>query len=98
VSVDDVVRDTPLERVDVVKIDVDGAELEVLRGAQRTLERFHPHLFVEVHSRELLYEVQQLTGRYDYTLRLQNAAPYEHRPIEYNAFLFSEGRPAVVGS
>ncbi len=49
VSVDDMVDDASLRRVDVIKIDVDGAEADVLRGAHRTLERFHPHLFVEVH-------------------------------------------------
>jgi hypothetical protein len=92
VTVDSVVHNTPIGRVDAIKIDVDGAEVDVLRGASRTLERFHPHLFVEVHSRDLLAEVQHIASRYGYALRLQDAAPYEHRPIEFNAFLFSEGR------
>jgi len=92
VSVDDVVHSASVKRVDVIKIDVDGAEADVLRGAHRTLERFHPHLCVEVHSRDLLTEVQRIVARYGYILRLEDAAPYEYRPIEYNAFLFSAGR------
>jgi hypothetical protein len=92
VSVDEVVRNVSLKRVDVIKIDVEGAEADVLRGAQRTLERFRPYLFIEIHSRDLLDDVQQLVGHYGYTFRLENAAPYEYRPGEYNAFLFSEGR------
>jgi hypothetical protein len=98
VSVDDVVRDASLERVDVIKIDVDGAEADVLRGAHQTLERFHPHLCVEVHSRDLLNEVREIVSRYGYALRLEDAAPHEHRPIEYNAFLFSEGRTTTAPS
>jgi FkbM family methyltransferase len=39
-----------LARVDFVKIDVEGHELEVLQGGRRTLERHHPTLMVEVTS------------------------------------------------
>ncbi|MGH9244424.1 MAG: FkbM family methyltransferase [Acidimicrobiales bacterium] len=40
-----------LERVGFVKIDVEGHELEVLRGAERTLERWRPTLLVEIEQR-----------------------------------------------
>lgn len=38
-------------RVDAIKIDVEGAELLVLRGATATLNRDHPLLIVEVEHR-----------------------------------------------
>ena len=34
----------------VIKIDVEGAELEVLEGADRAITEFHPVIFVEVHG------------------------------------------------
>lgn len=37
-----------LARVDLIKIDVQGAEAMVLAGAQATLARWHPALFVEI--------------------------------------------------
>lgn len=34
----------------VIKMDVEGAELLVLRGATRALSEFHPSLFIEIHG------------------------------------------------
>jgi FkbM family methyltransferase len=45
---DDVIRELGLSRVDVIKIDVEGAETLVVRGAQETLRRFKPRLVIEV--------------------------------------------------
>lgn len=46
--IDDVVRELNLQRVDAIKVDVEGAEVSVLRGAANTLKRFHPKLIIEV--------------------------------------------------
>jgi FkbM family methyltransferase len=51
--IDDVVEELGLRRVDVLKADVEGAELIVLRGASKTLNRFHPKLILEVVPRQL---------------------------------------------
>lgn len=51
--IDDVVRELNLTRVDAIKIDVEGAEAYVLRGASNTLKRFHPTLVVEVMADQL---------------------------------------------
>jgi len=36
--------------VHLIKIDVEGAELEVLQGAQQLLRQWKPHLLIEVHG------------------------------------------------
>jgi hypothetical protein len=51
IALDDAVAQTFAP--DVVKVDVEGAELEVLAGARGLLASRRPHLIVEVHSREL---------------------------------------------
>jgi FkbM family methyltransferase len=40
-------------RPDVIKIDVEGAELHVLRGMRRTIQEDKPILFVEIHPPQL---------------------------------------------
>jgi len=46
---DDLVEELALRRVDQLKIDVEGAELEVLEGGRKVLREFRPRLFVECH-------------------------------------------------
>ena len=45
---DELVEELKLERVDVVKIDVEGAELKVLQGMRRIVERWRPKILFEL--------------------------------------------------
>ena len=47
---DHVFEETGLDRLDVVKIDVEGAELSVLRGAVGTIRKYIPRLLLEVNE------------------------------------------------
>lgn len=42
-----------LRRVDLIKIDVEGYELKVLKGAEETLKRCRPKLFIEIDDENL---------------------------------------------
>ena len=50
---DAILKEAKLDRVDVIKIDVEGAELRVLKGAAQTLADFHPVLIVEMDQSQL---------------------------------------------
>ncbi len=58
----DLVRACPLDEVlgdvtpDLIKLDVEGADLHALRGMRKTLERALPTLFIEDHSLYGYYE------------------------------------------
>lgn len=49
-TLDNVVALSPVKRVSLIKIDVEGGELDVLRGAAATLEQFRPVVVCETGS------------------------------------------------
>lgn len=48
-SIDDLVRQGELERADFIKMDIEGAELMALQGAEQTLRQFKPKLAITVY-------------------------------------------------
>jgi FkbM family methyltransferase len=49
-SVDQLVDDLNLQRLDFIKIDVEGAELDTLQGASNTFQKFSPLVLMEFNS------------------------------------------------
>lgn len=67
---------------DVVKIDVEGAEVEVLKGASRLLEKVRPVLYCEINE-DNQKECLDILKEFDYTARnLYNKKEQKH--IEFN--------------
>ena len=41
------------KHLDLVKIDTEGAEMSILKGMEKTIKEYHPHLLIEVHPKQL---------------------------------------------
>jgi FkbM family methyltransferase len=73
VALDDYVERRGLRRLDVVKMDIEGAELFALEGATRSIARWHPVLLMEINEvacRRMGYEPARLW---------EHLAPYGYR-------------------
>jgi FkbM family methyltransferase len=53
---------------DIVKIDVEGAELEVLKGSYRALAEFRPTIFLEIHGTQLHADCRAFLSRMSYRI------------------------------
>lgn len=92
-TLDSIVEDLALERIDLVKIDVEGVEYEVLRGARAALIRHRPRLVFEWHSSffagregvaQALYAL--MTGELGYSLH-RIEADGKTRPIAFDELM-----------
>jgi FkbM family methyltransferase len=66
-TIDQVVEDLDVKRVDWIKIDVEDAETEVIKGLEKTLAKYNPRLIIEVQWKSLR-EIRKLMDNYHYTV------------------------------
>lgn len=51
-TIDEIVSDLKLPRVDFIKMDIEGAEVPALHGARQTIARFHPRLAIATEHKD----------------------------------------------
>lgn len=80
-SIDDYVREHALPRVDFIKMDIEGAELEALQGAEQTIARWKPRMALSAYHKPedywtLLHYVRSIRPDYEFAFR-HYATPIE---------------------
>lgn len=73
-TLDGVVGELAISRIDVIKVDVEGAEREVLQGATETIEKFKPTLLVEAdrtRNEEAGVELDSMLDQLEETYRIE---------------------------
>lgn len=84
-TIDEIVASLALDRVDLIKIDVEGYEREVLNGARTVFDSFRPRLFIEWHN--AFFEGQPDTPRALYRLLYEHLNYTLHRVVADGALI-----------
>lgn len=78
VSIDDMAERENLEHIDCIKLDIEGAELSALRGAEAVIRRDKPRLVICLyHKNADLYEIPLYLREIgpDYEFQLAHSSP-----------------------
>lgn len=85
-SLDDYVYKKKLSRVNVIKMDIEGAEMAALKGASQIIKEFKPRLAISAyHKNEDLWEIPHRlkTQNSDYKLFFGHHSPMEWESVFY---------------
>jgi len=111
-TLDDFVRQRAIQNIQFLKIDVEGFELQVLKGARATIQRFRPTIMIEylamlkTGTDQNVREIHEFMDSMDYTVCRVHKRPRPHirpvvpedfeMPIHFNAICLY-GRHSVEG-
>lgn len=65
-TIDHVVEALSIERVDFIKADIEGSEFLMLQGAEKTLKKYQPALYLEISNEALARNNHSGAQIYDY--------------------------------
>jgi FkbM family methyltransferase len=83
VALDDLVNSREIEVPDCIKVDVEGAEVQVLQGASRLLGSSHPTLLLATHGEKAHFECYELLQKLGYKVTNLDGGP----PVECSEVL-----------
>lgn len=77
VSLDALLAAGKLQPPNVMKVDVEGAEYEALRGAQELLSAHHPILFLDTHNRKAHHFTIGFLNEFGYSFEILDGKPMQ---------------------
>jgi FkbM family methyltransferase len=91
IDIDTYMEQSGLDRCDMIKLDIEGAELETLKGSVRTLRKYRPKLAISVYH----YPYEQFVDIVQFLLEIDlGYALYmgHHLPACYETVLYGHSR------
>jgi hypothetical protein len=95
IDLDTYVARKNLPRVDYIKLDIEGAELDMLRGAAKTITRYKPKMAISAyHKRDDLWTL----ANYVKSLRSDYEFKFRHYRIDCTDYLFNDKQREIFRS
>jgi len=68
-KLDSILDELKIKKVDLIKIDVEGAESLVLKGGLKTLKNSHPKIIIEAWDKKHLDKVKEILKPFNYKIK-----------------------------
>jgi len=76
-TLDNIVENTGINRIDFIKIDVEGSELNVIKGGLKSIGKFKPNMVIEVRKYNL-EKLESILSSVGYSVEIIEEAKYEY--------------------
>lgn len=73
---DNILSELNIKKINLIKIDVECAEAEVLKGATNTLKKYHPKIIFEAWSEKYLKKVEDILNPFNYKIKKIDLSNY----------------------
>lgn len=102
-TLDNFIKDNPVSKINFIKIDVEGMEYEVIRGAIETIKKFKPVLYYETgffdkgfwsevaRGEKVIYMIEKMLeeiGYSTYKVEQNQIKPARYPDLSYNTLAF----------
>ncbi len=68
-TLDNIIIDLKLQKLDLIKIDAEGSELDVLNGAVNTISKFKPIIILALHPPLIINNKHNIADIYDFIIK-----------------------------
>jgi len=68
-TIDNIIKDLKIKKVDIIKIDIEGGEPDAFKGASKTLKRDHPKIIFEAIENKDRVGVEKILKSHRYKIR-----------------------------
>lgn len=90
-TIDDYVEENAIGKIDLIKMDIEGAELNALKGAEKTIRSLHPRLLIcTYHKPDDPENIGEFIKTFGYRLHYSSIIKFgDDRPIFRPAFIYA---------
>jgi len=70
ITIDEMVKNNNIKKIDWMKIDVEGAEVNVINGGLNSIAKFMPNMIIECHTflnQNFMSEIKQILSQFNYS-------------------------------
>lgn len=90
-TIDDYVEKNVIDKIDLIKMDIEGAELNALKGAEKTIRTLNPRLLIcTYHKPDDTQNIGEYIKSLNYSLHFSSVIKFgDERPIFRPAFIYA---------
>lgn len=75
-TIDNIIKECGIKKVDLIKIDIEGGEIDAFKGAEKTLKKDHPKIIFEALDEDEKKKIEKMLSKYGYKVRFLNGVNY----------------------